>query len=115
VVRTFGAPFRLPPVNSDVRAHERSIVNQDDVNRELENEMRKLMPLVLNSMVNQAVIRALVATHPEPDRVRQIAESILMQAQGTLALAGADGPRLPAAEVQRILDSIFKPPVQIQE
>jgi hypothetical protein len=81
-------------------------VSQEDVNREFENDMRKLMPLVLNSVVNQAVIRGLVATHPE---------SILMQAQGTLALGGAERPRLPAAEVQRILDSIFQPPIQIQE
>jgi hypothetical protein len=90
-------------------------MNADDVNREVKNEMMKLLPIVTNSLVNQAVIRALIALHPEPARVRQIAESILMQAQGTLAMAGSSGPQLPATEVERILDSMFKPPVHITE
>lgn len=90
-------------------------MNADDMNRDVENEMKKLLPIVTNSAVNQAVIRALIALHPEPARVRQIAESILMQAQGNLALAGPGGPHLPAADVERILDSMFKPPVRIDE
>jgi hypothetical protein len=90
-------------------------MDADDVDREVENEMNKLLPIVTNTLVNQAVIRALIALHPEPARVRGIAESLLIQAQGNLALAGPSGPRLPAADVERILDSIFKPPVRLDE
>lgn len=89
-------------------------MNNHDINQEVANELLKLQPIITNSMVNQAVIRALISTHPDPDRVRQVAESLLMQAQGRLALSDPQQPRLPAADVQRILDSIFRSPVHLE-
>lgn len=89
-------------------------MRDSDINQEIANDLLKLQPIITNSIVNQAVIRALISTHQDPDRVRQVAESLLMQAHGRLALSDAQQSQLPAADVQRILDSIFQPSVHLE-
>jgi hypothetical protein len=64
----------------------------------------------LQGIVSQAIIRALVAEHPDPARLRQVAESLLMQAHGTLALS-KEGSRQFQEQALPILDALFQPPV----
>jgi hypothetical protein len=85
-------------------------VSDSELNSQVENELTKLRPIITNSLVNQAVIRALISTHPDPSRVKQVAESLLMQAQATLALSDLQRPQLLSTDVQVILDSMFQPP-----
>ena len=88
-------------------------MSNDEIEQEVANELHKLQPIITNSIVNQAVIRALISTHPDPARIRQVAESLLMQAQGRLALSDMQRPRLLSDDVQQILDSIFQPSVHL--
>ncbi len=85
-------------------------MSDSELNSQVENELTKLRPIITNSLVNQAVIRALISTHPDPSRVKQVAESLLMQAQATLALSDLQRPQLLSTDVQVILDSMFQPP-----
>lgn len=89
-------------------------MNDNDQNSEVANELTKLQPIITNSLVNQAVIRAMISTHPDPDRVRQVAESLLMQTQATLALSDPKQPRLLSSSVQAILESMFRPSIEIE-
>lgn len=90
-------------------------MNDNDINSQVDNELKKLQPIITNSVVNQAVIRAMISTHPDPGRVRQVAESLLMQAQANLALSDSQRPQLLSVEVQLILDSIFQPPKYLED
>jgi hypothetical protein len=64
-----------------------------------ENELTKLRPIITNSLVIQAVIWALISTHPDPSRVKPVAESLLMQTQATLASSDVPRPQLLSADV----------------
>ncbi len=86
----------------------------NEIDSQVADRMKELQPIITNSLVNQAVIRAMISTHPNPDRVRQVAESLLMQAQATLALADPKQPRLLSSEVQVILESLFRPEIHLE-
>lgn len=86
----------------------------EELNENVVNELTKLQPIINQTMVQYAVIRALIETHPNPDRVRQVTESLLTQAQGNLALSDEKQPRLLSAEIQPILDSLFRPPINLE-
>lgn len=74
-----------------------------------EDFLTMLSPLMERSMVHEAVIRGLIAAHPDPAALRRQVDSLLMQAQGTLALTEQPLPSLRA--VGPIVDSLFQPPI----
>ena len=71
-----------------------------------------MLSMATRVIVHEAAIRALVATHPAPDQARAVAESLLMQAQGKIALSDVP-PSVFGDHAQHILDSLFRPPVAL--
>lgn len=71
-----------------------------------------LQPILTNSLVQEAVLRGLISTHPDPARVREVAESLLMQAQTRLALSNAVTQLETTVldeRAQKVLDGMFRP------
>ncbi len=86
----------------------------EELNQSVANELMKLQPIINQTMVQYAVIKAMIGMHQNPDQVRQAAESLLMQAQGNLALSDKQRPQLLTSEIQAILDSLFRPPIYLE-
>ena len=81
----------------------------EEVKRQVALQLAMLSPLILQIAVTQAVVAALISTHHDPALLRQRAESLLMQSQGTIALFGGQLPKLPTDQVQDVLDYLFRP------
>lgn len=75
--------------------------------------LQAIQTISARSVVHESVIRALIATHPDPSSVRLVAESLLMQAQSRLASSDL-WPQQIAAPYQQILDALFQPPIHLQ-
>lgn len=68
---------------------------------------------ITNSLVHDAVIKALIAAHPDKAVVRQVAESLLMQQQSRVALTDAAEQmktNVLDSRAQQSLDSLFREP-----
>lgn len=87
----------------------------DEIKRQVAEQMRLMDSTATQIAVTQAVVTALVGTHPDPALLRQRAESLLAQAQVELAVSGktdpVDGqfPRLLPDAMKTALDYLFRP------
>jgi hypothetical protein len=66
--------------------------------------------IALQGVVTQVIVRALVAEHPDPGRLRKVVESLLLQAHGTLALS-VEGSLQFQEQALPILDALFQPAI----
>lgn len=72
-----------------------------------------LQPIITVSLVHDAVIKALLAHHPDKEAVRLVAESLLMQAQSRIALTDSVDhlqTNVLDSRAQQALDSLFQEP-----
>lgn len=73
-----------------------------------------IQPAITTSLVHDAVIKALLAHHPDKVAVRQVAESLLMQAQSNIALSDSATQlqtNVLDDRAQQALDSLFREPI----
>jgi len=97
-------------VAESLKSHMGDGMENEDARKQAELEIARLQPIITNSLVIQAVVKAMVETHPDPAALRARAEFLLTEAQGRLALSDAPRARIPSEETLQALDWLFRPP-----
>lgn len=72
-----------------------------------------LQPFITTIVVHDAVLKALIASHPDRAEAKRVAELVLMQAQSKSALSAASTGLLRdllGDNVRAALESLFQPP-----